>query len=70
MPFASETMMLTKLSASPLRSNIVNVPHPDGITAPVNEKPRTVLEEFETVNPAASASPPDAPLSVAPSTVN
>jgi hypothetical protein len=38
--------------------------------APVNENPRTVLEELETVKPASAASPPDAPLTVAPSIVN
>ena len=47
-----------------------NTPLPAGIDPPVNEKPRTVLELVDIVNPLASELPPDAPVIVAPSKLN
>ena len=44
---------------SPVSST--RVPEPDGITAPVNEKAKTVLPLADKVNPFAVASPPLAP---------
>ena len=49
---------------------MVNTPQPAGTVEPVNENPSTVVDEEETVNPAAAASPPSAPLRVVPSTLN
>ena len=43
----------------PLR--LSNVPSPDGITAPVNENPKTVVPLTLTMKPLAAASPPLAP---------
>ena len=51
-------------------AKLVKVPQLADIEAPVNEKPRTVEPPAETVNPAAAASPPLAPVTDAPSTVN
>ena len=57
---------------SPSTSSIVKTPLPAGITAPENEKPKTTPLEAEvlTVKPLAAASPPDAPVTVAPNTLN
>ena len=44
---------------SPVSST--RVPEPDGITAPVNEKAKTVLPLADKVKPFAAASPPLAP---------
>ena len=41
----------------PVSSSVTSVPAPAGITAPVNEKPRTVFAPLDTVKPAAAASP-------------
>ena len=49
---------------------VVRTPEPAGIDAPVNEKPKTVEPPDETVKPAASAAPPLALISSAPSTLN
>jgi hypothetical protein len=46
------------------------VPSPSEIVPPVNENPRTVVELAEIINPFAVASPPEAPLTEAPSTLN
>ena len=47
----------------PLYEIVVNTPLPAAIKSPAKLKPRTVpeftLSENDTVNPAASASPPD-----------
>ena len=56
--------------ASPSNVNCVKVPHPAGTELPVKEKPSTVEPAACTTNPAACASPPDAPVAVAPSTLN
>ena len=54
-----------------LNETTVNCPDPAGIVAPVKEKPRTVpLPPDETVNPAAAASPPLAPVIVSPDKSN
>ena len=45
-------------------------PSPAGIVAPVNEKANTVVPPAETVNPAFCAAPPEAPVTVVPSTLN
>ena len=37
---------------------------------PVNEKPNAVEPPAETTKPAAAASPPEPPATVAPSTLN
>ena len=58
------------LSASPSTSRTVNTPLPAGITEPENENPSTVVALVDTVKPLASASPPDAPTTVTPSTLN
>ena len=62
--------MSVKPEASPLRDNVVNVPHPAGTVAPVNEKPNTVDPAVDTWNPASAAAPPSAMLAVAPSISN
>ena len=54
----------------PTKSSTTNVPHPAGTTAPENENPRTVFVPAETTNPAPAESPPDPPLTVAPSILN
>ena len=41
---------------------VVSVPQPTEIVAPTNEKPRTVFVDTDTVKPASSAAPPDAPV--------
>ena len=56
--------------AAPSNSRFNNVPQPEGITPPVKEKPRTVVPEEDTVKPLVSASPPEALIIVAPSTLN
>ena len=56
--------------ATPSRVKEVRVPHPAGITAPVNEKPNIVEPPADTVNPASAAEPPAAPEAVVPSTLN
>ena len=43
---------------------------PAGINVPEKENPRTVLLPVETVNPFAAASPPLAPVTVTPETLN
>ena len=40
------------------------------MTEPENEKPNTVVELVETVNPYSAAAPPLAPVTLAPSTLN
>ena len=50
-------------------SNITIVPHPE-MVFPSRENPSTVLLPVGVVNPAASASPPHAPIRLAPSTSN
>ena len=54
----------------PSISRIVNIPEPAGITAPLNEKPRTVPSSDETVKPASAAAPPDSEVLVALSILN
>ena len=66
----SEKTRPLKPSASPDKSKVVNVPHPAGTTAPVNENPKTVEPPAETEKPASAAEPPAALLTVAPSTSN
>ena len=56
--------------ATPSRVKDVKVPHPAGITAPVNEKPNIVEPPADTVNPASAAEPPAALEAVVPSTLN
>ena len=60
----------TNHASSPDNVTVVNTPEPAGTDAPVNEKPKTVEPPVETVNKAASAAPPSAPISSAPSTLN
>jgi hypothetical protein len=45
-------------SVQSLLPKSINVPAPAGITAPVREKPKTVVPLAEIINPAAAASPP------------
>ena len=60
-----------KQASPPETIRVVNIPSPAGITAPANENPRTTPElDVETVKPASSAVPPDAPKRVAPVTLN
>ena len=63
-------MISDKPLAGPSKSRSNKVPHPAGITEPVNENPRTVEPPADIVNPAASASPPPADKTEAPSTSN
>ena len=53
----SEITIPLKPEASPFKERVVNVPHPAGITPPVNEKPKTVEPPAETVKSFASADP-------------
>ena len=62
--------MPVKLVASPVRSKFVRLPQPAAIVAPENENPRTIVPPADTVKPAVAASPPEALLIVAPSTLN
>ena len=55
-------------AVTPLNDNTVNTPLPAGIEAPVNENPSTVLPPVDTVKPAASAAPSDAPVKAKPVT--
>ena len=57
-------------STTSLKDRTVKTPEPAGIVAPVNEKPITVSDPVETVNPASSAAPPKAPVSAKPETLN
>jgi hypothetical protein len=66
----SDTIMPLSPAASPSSSSTVSTPHPAGIVPPVKEKPKTVVWLDETVKPYDSASPPETPLIVAPSTLN
>ena len=50
--------------------NVVKVPQPAATELPVNEKPRTVEPAACTTKPELAASPPEAPFTVAPSTLN
>ena len=56
--------MPDKPVASPSISSSTRVPQPS-IVAPVREKPSTVFAPEDTINPAASDSPPDADRIVA-----
>ena len=67
-PPAPETTTPDKQASDPETVIVVNTPSPAGITAPVNEKPNTVLPPKLTVKPLSAAAPPDAP--VTPSTSN
>ena len=51
-------------------SRLTKTPLPAGMTDPVNEKPNTVDELVETVNPFSAESPPSAPNRVTPSVSN
>ena len=53
-----------------LKLNVVKIPLPAGTAPPVSEIPRTIEGPVDTVNPAASAAPPDAPSNVRPLTSN
>ena len=70
LPDASETTIPLNPVASPSKVSVVKIPQPAGTVEPVKEKPKTVVADEETVNPAAAASPPLAPVTDAPSTVN
>ena len=48
------------IQASPSTSTVVKTPLPAGTTEPEKENPKTVPPPVDTVNPAASASPPEA----------
>ena len=71
MPPAPDKTKLPKHISStlPLTVRVVNTPLPAGITAPVNEKPNTVWLAV-TEKPFAAASPPAAPSTVTPLTLN
>ena len=49
---------------------MVKTPLPAGITDPEKEKPKTTVADVDTVNPASAAAPPDAPVTLAPETLN
>ena len=57
-------------ATSPVTVSVVNTPLPAGITAPVNEKPKTVEVPAVTEKPFAAAAPPAAPSTVTPLTLN
>ena len=59
-----------KHGSPPSTSSVVKTPLPAGITAPENEKPRTTPAEELTVKPASAATPPEAPTTEAPDTLN
>ena len=61
-PAASENTKSNKQSCVTSPSSSTNVPAPAGITAPENEKPRTVQPPACTTKPADAASPPAAPV--------
>ena len=61
---------MSKQGSPPETVKLVNTPLPAGIEAPVKEKPSTVVDPAETVNPLAAASPPEALTTVAPVTLN
>ena len=56
--------------ASPDRVSSVSVPHPDGIKPPPKENARTVLPNDCCISPLAPVSPPEALITVVPSTSN
>ena len=58
--FESEKTKLPNPVASPSSVSEVKVPQPAGITAPVNENPKTVDPPVETLNPASLTVPPAA----------
>ena len=64
------TNMTNYLLTKGFNDKEVNVPQPADMVAPVNENPKTVEPPADTVNPAEAASPPEAPLTVVPSTTN
>ena len=64
-----DIMKLERPVASPSNSNSTIVPQPSN-DAPVTENPSTVVSLAESINPAASASPPETLIIEAPSTSN
>ena len=69
-PDASENTRSLKQPPAFDTSNSKRVPSPAAIVPPVKLNPITVEALFETVNPAAVASPPPALIISAPSTLN
>ena len=70
LPTASDIIIPDRPVVSPVISSSTSVPHPAGIVAPVSEKARTKSPDACIKNPAAPASPPEALVGVAPSTLN
>ena len=62
-PSEFDTTRLSKqASPSPTTSNTTSTPSPDGIVAPEKLNPIQVISLQDTVNPAASAAPPELPV--------
>ena len=57
-------------SAFPVNSKVRRVPSPASMVLPVSENPKTVPLPEDNVNPLAVASPPLAPISSTPNTLN
>ena len=68
----SDSTIILERHASPDPSKLstVSTPLPASIDAPVKLKPTTVVGLEDTVNPAASAAPPDVPVIETPDTLN
>ena len=64
------TFCKQRFSSFMVTSRFVNIPFPADIIDPENDIPRVVVPIVDTVNPAAPASPPEALLTIAPSTLN
>ena len=56
--------------ASPSISKTTNTPLPAGMVTPVKLNPKTVVALLESIKPASSAAPPEAPVTVTPVTLN
>ena len=70
LPEGSDITIPDKPVPGPLVSSSNNTPHPEEIVPPVNENPKTVVEEVLIKKPAVAASPPEASFTVVPSTLN
>ena len=53
-----------------VKETVTNTPFPEGIVAPVREKPKIVVPLADIINPLSSAEPPDAPEMVTPDRPN
>ena len=70
LPLTPERTKSDRHGSPPSIVRVVRTPLPAGTTDPEKEKPKTTDAEVDTVNPASAAAPPDAPVTVAPETLN